>query len=125
MPRPFPKGKWSITGINDTIAKGSYLSPAAVQTDAHQKVQVWSEVHQEDDSHVISYGEPTDEWVEDYVYEIHDSTSMYTLGCGRHNTDNVCEDHNPGDHETMEGRAFRKAVAEALKSQESIPLEVV
>jgi hypothetical protein len=125
MPRPFPKGLWRITRVKDTRDQGGYLSPAAVQTDAHQRVQTWTEVHSEDDGHTAQYGVLTEEWVEDYFYELHDSTSMYTLGCGRHNTENLCPDRIPGTHETIEGRAFRIAVEQALTVEKTIPLEVV
>lgn len=131
MPRQFPRGDWHVLGVED--AEGAFLAPAIVRTDAHQSVEAWSEVHSQGEAHAVRYGGPTGRTVEDWGYLLHDSSSMYTLGCGRHNTENVCPDAAPGVHETEEGRAFRAEVRAALAAAEAagadvktaIPLQVV
>lgn len=76
MPRPFPKGEWSVVAINDVPPENDYEAPEFISTDAHQEVEVWSVI----DGH---YGEKTGETVEDFGYGQHNSTSNTTLGCGR------------------------------------------
>ncbi len=74
MPRPFPLGRWKITGIFPK--SDPYEAPEFIATDAHQPVDEWSEVS----GH---YGERTGRRVEDFGYGFHNSTSSTTLGCGR------------------------------------------
>jgi hypothetical protein len=122
MPRAFPKGLWHIVAMLRKI--DPYEAPYFVSTDAHQSVTVWSEVYSQNDNRTVHYGIPLREQIEDYGYGFHDSISLSTLGCGRHNTDNVCADAVPGTHETFEGRLFRTYVKLALEDG-PIPLEVV
>ena len=73
MPRPFPKGTWSIGEI---IPKNNpYEAPEFISTDAHQLVHPWTT----QDGH---YGRQIDDLIEDYGYGLHNSTSSTTLGCG-------------------------------------------
>jgi hypothetical protein len=74
MPRPFPKGVWTVTGILPKTIP--YEAPEFISTDARQIVNVWSVV----DAH---YGAETKDAIEDYGYGLHNSTSNTTLGCGK------------------------------------------
>ena len=84
MPRPFPAGKWKITGINehpDKINDG-YLYPFYIATDAFQPLDVW-----ELDNRGF-YLQNTNKKENDYAYGIHFSTSDWTQGCLRVETEN-------------------------------------
>ena len=75
MPRPFPKGKWTL---GKPVAKTDpYTAPWFIPTDAWQNLPVW-----EVDEHGC-YVRATDRLVRDEGYGLHCSTSRTTLGCVR------------------------------------------
>ena len=76
MPRPFPLGKWRVTGIEKTDVPE--FAPIKIKTDAWQMAQVW-ELDKDG-----GYSHSTDEYVRDEGYYLHWSQgSKTTLGCGR------------------------------------------
>lgn len=79
MPRPFPAGRWTITGINAHPDKehDGYLYPFFIATDAHQPLEIW-----ETDGNG-NYLRNTHILEEDYAYGAHFSTSDWTTGCIR------------------------------------------
>jgi hypothetical protein len=75
MPRPFPKGTWTVTGVYPK--SDPYMAPEFIATDARQTVTPWTVI----DGH---YGAPVEgAQAMDYAYGLHNSTSRTTLGCGR------------------------------------------
>ena len=107
MPRKFPKGIWSITGINDTTAPE--FAPIKITTNARQELSVWAL----DASG--GYDHETPVRVIDSGYHLHwSANSKTTLGCGRVGTDTDAEVRN---------LAF--ILRMALKNGESILLEVL
>ena len=106
MPRPFPKGRWRVTGVEWTNVKD--FAPVKIKTDAHQTVSVW----------VLDakggYDHETQQTVEDSGYYLHFCAwSKTTLGCGRVGTDTDAE-----------VRLLARIVEEALRSGEDVWLEV-
>ena len=90
MPRPFPLGSWTITGIEAT--NELWLKPWKLITDAHQTLEVWA--LKPDGSYdgkafeMVDDGEGgqkkvlTGETIEDYGYRSHyDNGSTHTDGC--------------------------------------------
>jgi hypothetical protein len=81
-PHKFPKGTWTITGIepvNDRKAQVTY-GPVKIRTNAHQKVRVWT-LDKDGD-----YDKETSEETDDTGYLLHYSNYNTTLGCGRIDT---------------------------------------
>jgi len=78
MPRPFPKGDFLITGIEET--DHPYLKPYFIRTNAQPMVQVWT---LKADG---TYGAKTDKMVIDTGYGIHFGRGIYTIGCIRIST---------------------------------------
>jgi hypothetical protein len=79
-PQPFPKGSWSITGVEwqkDFKFDINTYGPVKIKTDAWQMVNVW-ELDEEGD-----YLRQTDVRVKDTCYWLHYSVSNTTLGCIR------------------------------------------
>jgi hypothetical protein len=79
-PRPFPKGRWKITGVEWQREKGfdrRTYGPVKIRTDAWQWVTVW-ELDGEGD-----YLRETEERVRDTCYWLHYSEFATTLGCIR------------------------------------------
>jgi hypothetical protein len=79
MPRLFPVGEWTITGITphpDKVRDG-YLYPFYIATDAHQPLEIW-----ELDERGF-YDRPTGSHMEDYFYGLHFSSCDWTQGCLR------------------------------------------
>lgn len=74
MPRPFPKGSWTVLTILPKT--DPYMAPWFIATDAHQLVDEWTMLN----GH---YEYNTGFQVEDYGYGLHNSTSSNTLGCGK------------------------------------------
>jgi hypothetical protein len=84
MPRPFPLGKWRITGIE--ASSDPEFAPFKIKTNAYQMVETW-----ELDAVSEGYSKPTGNSVRDEGYHLHwSANSKTTLGCGRvgTNTDN-------------------------------------
>jgi hypothetical protein len=79
MPRPFPAGEWSIIGIkpHPDRLNDPYLWPFYIGTDAHQNLEIWS---LRGDGF---YDSQTGEYVDDYAYGLHFSSSDVTTGCIR------------------------------------------
>jgi hypothetical protein len=74
MPRPYPVGKWTVTGKRTTTER--WLRPVKFLTDAHQTLVQWAT----DDGG--NYTHATDKTVEDYGYRIHFANgSRHTEGC--------------------------------------------
>jgi hypothetical protein len=75
----FPKGLWTITGIEPVTASKAQVTygPVKIRTDAHQKVKVWA-LDQDGD-----YDHETSEETDDTGYLLHFSQSSTTWGCGR------------------------------------------
>ena len=78
MPRPFPKGEFLITGIEET--DHPYLQPYFIRTDCRPMVSVWTLDKDK------TYGVKTDQMVLDTGYGIHFGRGIYTLGCIRIST---------------------------------------
>jgi|GEM_PF-3415166 hypothetical protein len=91
MPRPFPIGSWTITGIDDSSSE-YWLKPFKLVTDAHQTLEVWA--LKPDGSYdgkafeMVDDGEGgqkkvlTGETIEDYGYRSHYANgSTHTDGC--------------------------------------------
>jgi hypothetical protein len=79
-PRPFPKGRWRVTGIEWQRDRGfdrRTYGPVKIRTDAWQWVKVW-ELDAEGD-----YLRETDRQVRDTCYWLHYSEFGTTLGCIR------------------------------------------
>ncbi|MDR0456873.1 MAG: hypothetical protein LBH20_09365 [Treponema sp.] len=79
-PQAFPKGLWSITGLEWQKEKGfdyNTYGPVKIRTDAWQMVKVW-ELDKNGD-----YLRETEKSVEDFGYLLHYSKSSTTLGCIR------------------------------------------
>ncbi len=75
MPRPFPKGTWSVG--RPLARDDEYKAPFFIPTNAWQAVPIWAlDVNG-------GYDHATDSKVNDYGYGLHSSTSRTTLGCGR------------------------------------------
>lgn len=78
MPRPFPKGKWFIVGLEMVCEIASPFYPVKILTNAHQQLQVWAI----DDAG--GYDKPLEYTVDDYGYWLHAiPTSKTTQGCGK------------------------------------------
>jgi hypothetical protein len=75
----FPKGVWTITGIEPVKGDKAQVTdgPVKIRTDAHQKVKVWV-LDQDGD-----YDHETSEETDDTGYLLHFSQSSATWGCGR------------------------------------------
>jgi hypothetical protein len=107
MPRPFPLGKWKITGIERTSAP--VFAPVKIKTNAHQKVELWNL------DRGGGYDKPSGIYAEDYGYHLHWSAcSGTTLGCGR-----------VGRNSAKEVLALAAVIEEAFKFGEPVVLEVV
>jgi hypothetical protein len=79
-PRPFPKGKWNITGIEWQEKEkfdARVYGPVKIRTDACQWVKIW-ELDKDGD-----YLRERGDEVQDYGYLLHFSLSSTTLGCIR------------------------------------------
>ena len=79
-PRPFPKGLWSITGVEWQKEKGfdpNTYGPVKIRTNAWQPVNVWKLDADGD------YLRETEMQVDDRGYLLHYSVSSTTLGCIR------------------------------------------
>lgn len=74
MPGHFPKGHWLITGVEYT--EDTTFAPVKIKTNAHQRLKVWTI---DPDG---SYGEETEETVDDWCYYFHASWSRTSQGCG-------------------------------------------
>jgi hypothetical protein len=110
MPRPFPLGEWKVLAV---LPKTSpYEAPEFISTDAHQPVPVYDIVEDQTDSHGVHYGNPTGEYIEDFGYGLHNSTSSTTLGCGR-----IVENQDRAD--------LTAAIRAAMDAGEAVILEVV
>jgi len=87
MPRPFPMGNWKITGFKehpDPTEDNGYLYPIFIMTNAVNPVPEW-----ELDGDGL-YLRPTGKIVLDYYNGLHFSSSDWTQGCLRIDTeDNV------------------------------------
>jgi hypothetical protein len=87
MPRPFPIGIWRITGFKehpDPTENHGYLYPVFIRTNAVSKVPEW-----ELDENKL-YKRPTGRMIDDYDLGLHFSTSDWTQGCIRIDTeDNI------------------------------------
>ncbi len=79
MPRSFPIGNWTITGLipHPDREHDGYLYPCYIATDAHQVLDVW-----ELDARGFYRGKSGVQ-EEDYFYGLHFSTSDWTQGCIR------------------------------------------
>jgi hypothetical protein len=83
MPRKFPKGTWSIVGV-EWWRRGLWdradYGLVRIRTNAHQIVQTW----------ILDasggYDKPSGKYVDDSGYLFHYSDSRTTLGCGRIDT---------------------------------------
>ena len=107
MPRPFPAGKWEVTGIHETIDRN--FAPVKILTDAHQKVEVWAL----DKSG--GYEKGTGEFVDDWGYYLHfAAASRTTLGCGR-----------VGNDSDKQVRLLAKMIQEAWGNGELVYLDVI
>jgi hypothetical protein len=79
-PHPFPKGKWSVTGVSwqkDKKFDPNTYGPVKIMTDAWQMVEVW-DLDEEGD-----YLRQTDRLTRDTCYWLHASMFNTTLGCIR------------------------------------------
>lgn len=76
-PTYFPVGLWVLTAVETTDPPNPYLGPKFIRTDAYQKVERWDVEQQE----ALWYLQPSGEYVFDYGYLIHYSSSPTTLGC--------------------------------------------
>jgi hypothetical protein len=87
MPRTFPVGNWRITGFKehpDPTENHGYLYPVFINTDAVNEVPEW----ELDDNGL--YHKPTGRTVTDHFLGLHFSTSDWTQGCLRIDTeDNI------------------------------------
>lgn len=83
MPRKFPRGMWTVTGIETIADYHSDFWPIKIRTDAHQLVHTWAL------DAAGGYDYPLPDVVDDSGYHFHwDRWSRATLGCGRVGTDN-------------------------------------
>lgn len=76
-PQLFPVGTWNVG--RPQPESHSYLAPYFIPTNAHQFVHVW-EAEELDTLHYL--GESA-EYIDDWAYGLHCSTSLTTLGCIR------------------------------------------
>lgn len=84
MPRPFPAGNWKIIGIKehpDPAENHGYLYPVFLLTDAVNEVDEW--ILDENGF----YLRPSGRKVKDHFNGLHFSTSTYTQGCIRVETE--------------------------------------
>jgi hypothetical protein len=106
MPRPFPKGRWRVTGVEWTNARD--FAPVKIKTDAHQTVSVWALDAKG------GYDHETRQTVEDSAYHLHFcGWSKTTLGYGRVGTDSDAE-----------ACLLARIVEEALRPGEEVWLQV-
>ncbi len=78
MPRPFPLGEWSVTGITFIDDPASDFYPVKILTNASQPLEVW------DLDSSGGYDKPSDRYVVDWGYWFHwISWSRTTKGCGK------------------------------------------
>jgi hypothetical protein len=83
MPRPFPSGSWTISGIEATTEK--WLQPYKLITNANQDLDVWALKPNG------TYDKPTGEKIGDFGYRIHFANgSQHTDGCiGLYDVDDI------------------------------------
>jgi len=83
QPKEFPTGIWRVTQLlyknADGTPLGPYEDPVFIATDAHQPIEQWSLLQYDG----IEYGAALGQFLEDWGYGFHCSTSEYTLGCIR------------------------------------------
>ena len=77
LPAAFPVGVWKVG--RPEVEAHPYLAPWFIPTDAHQPVERWHIAEQDRMVYVAGTGE----FVEDWAYGIHCSSSQTTLGCIR------------------------------------------
>jgi hypothetical protein len=78
-PRVFPVGLWYVTSVEQTDPPNDYLGRVFIRTNAHQVCEEW-EVAQDDG---LYYLRPTGQYIDDWGYLLHNSSSPTTLGCLR------------------------------------------
>lgn len=77
MPRRFPKGQWSITGILEKSEEERYLWPLFISTNARQLVEIWKLDKNG------GYEKQTGKYQDDWGYGFHFWSGRTTIGCGR------------------------------------------
>jgi hypothetical protein len=108
-PRPFPPGRWRVTGIDWQKDRGfdpRTYGPVKIRTDAWQWVNAWDLDGDGD------YLRETPRRVKDFCYWLHYSAFSTTLGCIRL--------ASPDD-----AAAVARIIARASQEQEPAELEVV
>lgn len=76
-PQMFPVGLWLVG--EPEVETDPYLAPWFIPTNAYQYVKRWTVIERDK----LVYDEETDDWVSDWAYGLHCSTSPTTLGCIR------------------------------------------